>query len=100
VAAIPADERCFYSWRYEVVLAASGVSEEIATRIREHYGSPPDEHERMVTEQRVFRSWRIATADAPITVAFALGEVMIDTRCPRIDLERSYSAPTAAPTTG
>jgi hypothetical protein len=98
VAAIPADERRFYSWAYEVVVAASGVSAEMAKRIREHYGSTSEEQERMVTEQRVFRSWRIATADAPITVAFALEEVVIDTRCPRVGLDRAYSVPTATPT--
>ncbi|HET6231891.1 MAG TPA: hypothetical protein VFE05_17585 [Longimicrobiaceae bacterium] len=100
VAAIPADERRFYRWAYEVVLAASGVSVEIARRNREHYGSTPEEQARMATEQRVFRSWRVATADAPITVAFALEEVVIDTRCPGIGLDRAYSVPTALPTTG
>jgi hypothetical protein len=99
VAAIPAKERCFYRWAYEVVLAASGVSDEIARRVREHYGSTSEEQGRVATEQRVFRSWRIATADAPITVAFALEEVVIDTRCPRIGLDRAFSVPTALPTT-
>jgi hypothetical protein len=97
VAAIPPQERPFYRWAYEVVVAASGVSPEVAQRIREHYGSTPEQQARIADDQRLFASWRIETADAPITVAFLLEEVVIDTRCPRIGLDRAYSVPAAEP---
>jgi hypothetical protein len=97
VAAIPAEERQFYRWAYEVVVAASGVSAEIAQHIQEHYGSTPEEQNRIADEQRLFGAWRMTTADAPISVAFLLEEVVIDIRRPTIGLDKAYAIPAAEP---
>jgi hypothetical protein len=82
VAAIPEGERPFYRWGYELVLAVSETSPDAAERVREHYGSTPEERERIAAEQRTFHGWVLATASDPFRVTLGFAGLVIDTRDP------------------
>jgi hypothetical protein len=80
IAAIPAEERGFYRWSSELVLAVGDTSAAVAARVREHYETTPDERERMEDEQRAFHGWRVAGSEDPFRVTLGFSHLVIDTR--------------------
>jgi hypothetical protein len=96
ISAIPEAEQAFYRWGYELVLAVSETSPDVADRVREHYGSTPEERERIAAEQRTFHGWVVATASDPFRVTLRFADLVIDTREPHVSAQAMiYSAPSA-----
>jgi hypothetical protein len=73
-------ERPFYRWAHEVVLAVSDTSPEVAQRVRDYYATTESERTRIEAAQRMFRGWRVATAADPWRVALSPAELLIDGR--------------------
>jgi hypothetical protein len=82
IAAMPEAERPFYRWGYELVLAVSETSPDAAKRVRDYYGSMPDERERIAAEHRTFHGWVLATASDPFRVTLGVADLVMDTRDP------------------
>ena len=96
IAAIPEPARPFYRWGYELVLAVSDASPAAAERVRERFGSTPDERDRIAAEQRIFRGWKVATASDPWQVTLGFADLVIDTRNPTPSARAMiYAVPTA-----
>ncbi|MDB4950437.1 MAG: hypothetical protein JWM27_3086 [Gemmatimonadetes bacterium] len=80
LARIPDEERGFYRWAHEVVLAVGHSTEGGTQRVRDHYGDTDAHRTWIAEEQRVFAGWLAATAAEQWQVESTPSELLIDSR--------------------
>lgn len=79
VYAIPAGEQACFEWIDTALMLVSSISDELAERVRAHFGATPEERAEIERQQSEFRVWLRSSVRERRTL-LTIEDVVFDTR--------------------